>query len=174
MTLTNTTTSIQPRVRPGMPPHSTEAKKTGDRHRAATPLRRRTALIACTRGAGRIRTGPYMRGDGTRRGGTVTWQPPSIPKAWPPGQVFALQPCGAVPIRGVCGTTGATAWRWPGRRIPAWTSGFEGATVRWYGHTDQPEPDTVPPSGAVNEPLDDGQLWGGLIAYKPSYTTPAA
>lgn len=87
MTLTNTTTSIQPRVRPGMPPHSTETKKTGDRHRVATPLRRRTALIVSTRGAGRIRTGPYMRGGGTRRGGTVTWQPPSIPKAWPPGQV---------------------------------------------------------------------------------------
>ena len=37
-----------------------------------------------------------------------------------------------------------------------------------YGH---PEPDTAPPS--VNDPPDDGQLWGGLIGYKPSYTTSA-
>ena len=50
-------------------------------------------------------------------------------------------------------------------------SGLEGATVRWHGHTNQPEPDTAPPS--VNEPPDAGQLWGGLIAYKPSYTTSA-
>ena len=50
-------------------------------------------------------------------------------------------------------------------------SGLEGATVRWHGHTDQPEPDTAPAS--VNEAPDVGQLWGGLIAYKPSYTTSA-
>ena len=50
-------------------------------------------------------------------------------------------------------------------------SGLEGATVRWHGHTNQPEPDTAPPS--VNEASDDGLLWGGLIAYKPSYTTSA-
>ncbi len=50
-------------------------------------------------------------------------------------------------------------------------SGLEGATVRWHGHTNESEPDTGPPS--VNEPPDDGQLWGGLIAYKPSYTTSA-
>ena len=50
-------------------------------------------------------------------------------------------------------------------------SGLEGATVRWHGHTNQPEPDTAPPS--VNDPPDAGQLWGGLIAYKPSYTTSA-
>ena len=50
-------------------------------------------------------------------------------------------------------------------------SGLEGATVRWHGHTNQPEPDTAPPS--VNDPSDGGQLWGGLIAYKPSYTTSA-
>ena len=54
--------------------------------------------------------------------------------------------------------------------VPA-RSGLEGATVRWHGHTNQPEPDTASPS--VNEPSDDGQLWGGLIAYKPSYTTSA-
>ena len=50
-------------------------------------------------------------------------------------------------------------------------SGLEGATVRWYGHTNQPEADTAPPS--VNEAPNGGQLWGGLIAYKPSYTTSA-
>ena len=50
-------------------------------------------------------------------------------------------------------------------------SGLEGATVRWHGHTNLPEPDTAPPS--VNEPPDDDQLWGGLIAYKPAYTTSA-
>ena len=54
--------------------------------------------------------------------------------------------------------------------VPA-RSGLEGATLRWHGHTNQSEPDTAPPS--VNEPPDDGQLWGGLIAYKPSYTTSA-
>ena len=54
--------------------------------------------------------------------------------------------------------------------VPA-RSGLEGATVRWHGHTNQSEPDTAPPS--VNEPPDAGQLWGGLIAYKPSYTTSA-
>ena len=54
--------------------------------------------------------------------------------------------------------------------VPA-RSGLEGATVRWHGHTNQPEPDTAPPP--VNEPPDAGQLWGGLIAYKPSYTTSA-
>ena len=52
-------------------------------------------------------------------------------------------------------------------------SGLEGATVRWHGHTNQPEPDGGPASGPVNEPLDDSLLWGGLIAYKPSYTTSA-
>ena len=31
--------------------------------------------------------------------------------------------------------------------------------------------DTAPSS--VNEPLDAGRLWGGLIGYKPSYTTSA-
>ena len=56
--------------------------------------------------------------------------------------------------------------------VPA-RSGLEGATVRWHGHTNQPEPDTNPASGAVNEPPDAGQLWGGLIGYKPSYTTSA-
>ena len=56
--------------------------------------------------------------------------------------------------------------------VPA-RSGLEGATVRWHGHTNQPEPDGGPASGPVNEPLDDGLLWGGLIAYKPSYTTSA-
>ena len=50
-------------------------------------------------------------------------------------------------------------------------SGLEGATVRWHGHTNQPEPDTAPSS--VNDPLDAGRLWGGLIGYKPSYTTSA-
>ena len=50
-------------------------------------------------------------------------------------------------------------------------SGLEGATVRWHGHTNQPEPDTNPASGAVNEAPDDSQLWGGLIACKPSYTS---
>ena len=50
-------------------------------------------------------------------------------------------------------------------------SGLEGATLRWHGHTNQSEPDVAPPS--VNEPPDDDQLWGGLIAYKPSYTTSA-
>ena len=50
-------------------------------------------------------------------------------------------------------------------------SGLEGATVHWHGHTNQPEPDTAPPS--VNEPPDAGLLRGGLIAYKPSYTTSA-
>ena len=48
-------------------------------------------------------------------------------------------------------------------------SGLEGATVRWHGYTNQPEPDTAPPS--VNEAPDTGQLWGGLIGYKPAYTT---
>ena len=52
--------------------------------------------------------------------------------------------------------------------VPA-RSGLEGATVRWHGHTNESEPDTAPPS--VNEPPDAGRLWGGLIAYKPSYTT---
>ena len=50
-------------------------------------------------------------------------------------------------------------------------SGLEGATLRWHGHTNLPEPDTAPP--CVNEPPDDDQLWGGLIAYKPTYTTSA-
>ena len=50
-------------------------------------------------------------------------------------------------------------------------SGLEGATVRWHGHTNQPEADTAPAS--VNEASDDGLLWGGLIAYKPAYTTSA-
>ena len=82
-----------------------------------------------------------------------------------------------------------TAWLWAGgtdpcldahrRRVryndyrcsvPA-RSGLEGATVRWHGHTDQPEPDTGPPS--VNDPPDAGRLWGGLIGYKSSYTTSA-
>ena len=77
------------------------------------------------------------------------------------------------------------AWRW--WRVPypivlpRWlvqsqgpggdSSRLEGATLRWHGHTNESEPDTAPPS--VNEPPDDGQLWGGLIAYKPSYTTSA-
>ena len=54
--------------------------------------------------------------------------------------------------------------------VPARNS-LEGATVRWHGHTDQPEADTAPSS--VNEPLDGGRLWGGLIDYKSSYTTSA-
>ena len=54
--------------------------------------------------------------------------------------------------------------------VPA-RSGLEGATVRWRGHTNRPEADTAPSS--VNEPLDAGRLWGGLIGYKPSYTTSA-
>ena len=54
--------------------------------------------------------------------------------------------------------------------VPA-RSGLEGATVRWHGHTDQPEPDTAPSS--INEPPDAGRLWDGLIAYKLSYTTSA-
>ncbi len=50
-------------------------------------------------------------------------------------------------------------------------SGLEGATVRWHGHANESEPDTGPPS--VNDPPDDGRLWGGLIGYEPSYTTSA-
>ena len=112
----------------------------------------------------------------------VMWQPRSMSTVWPPGQVFALRLCAAVPIRRVCGTTVVTAWRWAGGPIPAWTptgrgsatttivvrcqpgpvrSGLEGATVRWHGHTNQPEPDTAPPS--VNDPSDSGQLWGGSL-----------
>ena len=52
--------------------------------------RRRTVRIVCTRRAGRIRTGPHMRCGGAGRDGAVMWPPPSIPKVWPLGQVFAL------------------------------------------------------------------------------------
>ena len=92
--------------------------------------RRRTALIVCTRRAGRIRTGPPMRCGGAGRDGAVTWQPPSTPTVWPPGQVFALRPCGGAPIRRVCGTTVVTAWLWAGGTIPAWTpTGSRSATM---------------------------------------------
>ena len=151
--------------------------------------RRRTVRIVCTRRAGRIRTGPHMRCGGAGRDGAVTWQPRSMSTVWPPGQVFALRRCAAACIRRVCGTTVVTAWLWPGGKIPTSTPTgsrsattitavrcqpgpvSRGATVRWHGHANQPEPDTAPPS--VNEPPNGGQLWGGLIAYQPSYTTSA-
>ena len=92
--------------------------------------RRRTARIVCTRRAGRIRTGPPMRCGGAGRDGAVTWQPPSTPTVWPPGQVFALRPCAAGRIRRVCGTIVVTAWRWPAGRIPTSTlTGSRSATT---------------------------------------------
>ena len=92
--------------------------------------RRRTALIVCTRRAGRIRTGPPMRCGGAGRGGAVTWGPRSTPTVWPPGQAFALRPCDAGHIRRVCGTTVVTAWLWAGGRTPTWTlTGSRSATT---------------------------------------------
>ena len=47
-------------------------------------------------------------------------------------------------VGGWCGSPGrCRRFGRPGR------SGLEGATVRWHGHTNQPEPDTAPSS--VNE-----------------------
>ena len=151
--------------------------------------RRRTARIVCTRRTGRIPIGPPTRCGGAGRDGAVTWQPPSTPTVWPPGQVFAprtLQrrphPAGLWNHRGDRLAVGR--WDDPSLdthreqvryndyrcSVPA-RSGLEGATLRWHGHTNQSEPDTAPP--CVNEPPDAGQLWGGLIGYKPSYTTSA-
>ena len=111
-------------------------------------------------------------------------------RVWPPGQVFALRPCVRRPHpaglwnhrgdRLAVGPVGRSQSldthreqvRYNDYRCSVPTrSGLEGATVRWHGHTNQPEPDTAPPS--VNEAPGDGLLWGGLIAYKPSYTTSA-
>ena len=98
-----------------------------------------------------------------------------------PGRSSPFDPATPSASGGVCGTTVAPAWLWPGGTdpyldthreqvryndyrcsVPA-RSGLEGATVRWHGHTNQPEADTNPASGSVNEPPDGGQLWGGLI-----------
>ncbi len=51
-------------------------------------------------------------------------------------------------------------------------SGREGASVRWLGHVDRPEPDAAAEAGAPADlPVGD-DLWGGLIDYDGSYTTP--
>ena len=71
-----------------------------------------------------------MRCGGAGRGGAVMWLPPSTPRVWPPGQVFALRRCAAVRIRRVCGTVGVTAWRWAGGTIPTWMlTGSRSATT---------------------------------------------
>ena len=117
----------------------------------------------------------------------MMWPPRSMSTVWPPGQVFALRrrphPAGLWNHRGDRLAVG----RWTDPYLDAYReqvryddhrcsvparSGLEGATVRWRGHTNRPEADTAPSS--VNEPLDAGRLWGGLIAYKPSYTTSGA
>ncbi len=56
--------------------------------------------------------------------------------------------------------------------VPA-RSGSEGASVRWHGHTNQPEPDlAAEPGRAPDGPADVDELWGGLIGCNLSYTTP--
>ncbi len=88
--------------------------------------RRRTALIVCTRRAGRIRTGPPMRCGGAGRDGAVTWQPPSTPTVWPPGQVFALRPCDAAAgDYYTCGIRGD-------QTVSCWGNSF-------WGQTDPPD-----------------------------------
>ena len=138
-----------------------------------------------TRRAGRIRTGPYVRG------GAVMWPSRSIPTVWPPRA--GLRPSTLrrrSHPRGLWNHRGdrLAVGRWDDPNLDTHREqvryndyrcsvpgrfGLEGATVRWHGHTDQPEPDTGSPSGAVNEPSDAVQLGGGLIAYKPTYTTSA-
>jgi len=51
-------------------------------------------------------------------------------------------------------------------------SGREGASVRWLGHVDRPEPDAAAEAGPPADPPGGDDLWGGLIDYDGSYTTP--
>lgn len=51
-------------------------------------------------------------------------------------------------------------------------SGREGASVRWQGHTNQPEPDIAAEPGRAPDGLPNDYLWGGLIDCDRSYTTP--